>query len=404
MHPARRHRERFADGPARAEPGAERAEPRGVAREPEAEAKARIGQRVGRGAVEGEHAIDAEAVAAQVEASTPREGVHVEAEGRECGPDHVARIRAHGERVERSLGRVFCANGHVAARHGVRVSRDMQSSTIAALVTLVTLVALGCDAPRPAITGTVVDETFASAIVGDEYRILVRLPPGYDTDTARRYPLVVQLDATSFGPQFEVMAGVASDLAARGEIPEIIVVGVGYPYEAGFGERRGRWRDYQTRLSDGTPAGAEEFAAFLEEELLPALRVRYRTAPDAGTALSGHSLGGFFALVELYRGGEGDPPAFDRILAGDPSLGEDDFLLADLDAALAPDTRLPARVYLSAARYDGAVQRLYFDIVREALAARPEVILRAEVLETDHGGAIERSFQAGLLHAFGGRS
>jgi hypothetical protein len=162
-----------------------------------------------------------------------------------------------------------------------------------------------CDGPPP-ITGRVVTEDFASSTVGDTYRVLVRLPPDYDESPTRRYPVVYQLDATSFGPQFDVTAGYASELAARGGIPEAIVVGVGYPYDDETpNDRRGRWRDYTTRRMDDSAGGADTFLRFLAEELIPHIDAAYRTDPAVPRALFGHSLGGFFVLYAMLRTAEG---------------------------------------------------------------------------------------------------
>lgn len=271
---------------------------------------------------------------------------------------------------------------------------------LAALALAAALTACG-DSPPP-ITGRVLDETFESAIVGDTYRILVRLPPGYDDEPSLRYPVVYQLDATSFGPQFDITAGLASELAAEGEVPEVIVVGVGYPYEAGFGEPRGRWRDYRTELDDGSPGGAPEFLRFLREELLPYVDATYRTDVAAGRTLGGHSLGGFFALYSmLTTGAEAEPP-FARFVAADPSLGEDDAELFALEAELGAGA-LDARLHFSMARYTGAVQRLYFEALSERLAEHhPDLAMRAEILETDHGGAIQPAYRDGLRFVLGG--
>lgn len=276
------------------------------------------------------------------------------------------------------------------------------ASTIHQLVPLAAAAVLAaCGSDAPPITGRVVDETFESSIVGDTYRVLVRLPPGYDEDPSARYPVVYQLDATSFGPQFDITAGLASELAAAGEVPEAIVVGVGYPYEAGFGEPRGRWRDYQTEIDDDTPGGAAEFLRFLREELLPYVDATYRSDPAAGRTLSGHSLGGFFTLYAmLATAGEEEPP-FTRYVAADPSLGEDDAELFALESAL--DATLAGRLHFSMARYTGAVQRLYFEALTERFAERrPELELRPEILETDHGGAILPAYRAGLRFTLGG--
>lgn len=270
--------------------------------------------------------------------------------------------------------------------------------TVGLALTVFVLGLIGCNGP-PAITGEVLREDLYSERVGDTYRLLVRIPPGYDEAPDRRYPVVFQLDATSFGPQFDITAGHASELAEEGEIPETIVVGVGYPYDDETpNDTRGRWRDYTTIRSDGSPGGADLFLQFLSEELIPAIDETYRTDPSAGRALLGHSLGGFFALYAMFRTASDANPPFDAFVAADPSLTHDDNRLLFMEQELSGGALSPGlSLRLTIARYNGAVQRLYFEELSRRLEGDlPELRFEGEALETDHGGAIEPSFREGL--------
>ena len=264
--------------------------------------------------------------------------------------------------------------------------------------------ALAACGGRSAVTGTVEEFAMHSAAVGDDYRILVRLPPGYATDLAKRFPIVFQLDATVFGPEFDTMSEQASQLEEEGKIPEVIVVGVGWPYDGAALGERGRWRDFCLEYGDGTPAGANAFLQFLREELLPKVDANYRTDPSRGRALSGHSLGGYFSLYTMLETGlETDPP-FTRFIAGDPSISNDDWtLLSESEALSARTTSLPRSLYLLIARYDGAAQRIDFDELTSRLEAHyPDLRLGTHVEPTDHGGAIAPSFRNELEFVFGG--
>lgn len=258
------------------------------------------------------------------------------------------------------------------------------------------LLLLGCQS-GPAVTGDVADELLPSTNVGDTYRILVRVPPAYDP--SRLYPAVFQLDATSFGPEFEVTAGEASALEASGEIEEVVIVGVGYPYDDPLLDReKGRMRDYVTRVAEGEPGGAPDFLAFLEEELVPWVDARWSI--DTGRrALFGHSLGGYFSLYALLETqGAG---AFTGFVAGDPSTGWDDLRLFALEAAL-DGAELPAVGYMPTARFDGAVQTLLASELAARLEAHPGLTFEHRVLETDHFGALRQGFREGLVALFGG--
>jgi predicted alpha/beta superfamily hydrolase len=137
-----------------------------------------------------------------------------------------------------------------------------------------------------------------STIVKDQYRIYVALPDLYDADRAEKYPVVYLLDAdwyfdleTSAAPRIgNGVVGITDYLAQQGIIPEVIVVGVGYPTDDDFGPYRGR--DFH--------AAPQQFRQFLAQELHPAIEGRYNAASE-GRVLLGHSSGGYFTLHDLLR-------------------------------------------------------------------------------------------------------
>jgi len=65
----------------------------------------------------------------------------------------------------------------------------------------------------------------SSDIVGDQFKIWVALPKNY-ADTTKRYPVVYLLDANIF---FGLVTDTARLLQYGEEIPEIVIVGIGYP-------------------------------------------------------------------------------------------------------------------------------------------------------------------------------
>ena len=154
-------------------------------------------------------------------------------------------------------------------------------------------------------------EVIASARLGEDRAILVVTPDGYGSDTARRYPVLVLLDAND-APQFRAAVANAAFLASRDAIPPVIVVGI----------PNGKDRTHDmTPVARGaaatnfpTAGGAAEFAAFITDEVLPHVRAGYRTLPM--TMLAGHSFGGIFALHAAVN----RPTAFHGIIAMSPSL------------------------------------------------------------------------------------
>jgi hypothetical protein len=262
--------------------------------------------------------------------------------------------------------------------------------------TLVACVLLGCgEDPLPA-TGVLLVETFESAIVDDEYVLRVRLPPGYDDDPTAAYPLVIQLDPTYAGlEEYDITVGLISQHAAAGEWPETIVVGVDYhdPYL--------RDRDYVPSLPpdpEFAGDGADRFYRVLRDEILPHIESEYRIDAEQ-RVLVGHSKGAVFAWYATFRHAPPEPPMFHAVVAADAGL--DEYLFTYERWHAERSTSLPIRLYASRAVYNGAGQQIAFDAMIERLGDHDFVGLEfvSESLETDHGGAIVPSFEAGLAHA-----
>ncbi len=147
-----------------------------------------------------------------------------------------------------------------------------------------------------------------SAILKEDRTFRVYLPDSYGWATDRRYPVLYVLDGES---EFLHTAVSAGYLAAHGEIPELIVVGL---------DSTVRIRDFtQTDWAEAWVGGggAVHFKRFLSAELIPAIEKSYRT--DGFRALSGHSAGGQFALYCLAS----EPALFRAYFALSPSLDWD---------------------------------------------------------------------------------
>lgn len=277
------------------------------------------------------------------------------------------------------------------------------SNTRPFLVPLALLAA--CGAPVPPTSGRVEPtQRLRSTAVGADYDVIVRLPPSYDAEPTRRYPVVYQLDARFLG-ELETMNGHASELERTGAIPEVIVVGVSR--SEGEGDPAVRTADFAPPPLDPSSRSrgrADLFLSFLTEELGPRIDATYRTDP-ARRALSGHSLAGLFALYAFFS--PGPTPYFTHVLAGDPSTGEDRGVIFGYESALAEAASdRPGALYLTAGRFTGAVQIALVGELGERLASRgyPGLRLRVEVLDTDHGGAIAPTMIEGLVFALGGTS
>jgi uncharacterized protein len=178
----------------------------------------------------------------------------------------------------------------------------------------------------PVVIGETI--TIRSEILGEDRRVHVQLPAGYETDPVGVYPVLYVLDGEAPGP-FAYVAGLVGFLASGYQLPPMVVVGIPNtdrtrdlttPHDGP------RW--YKDILIDPdsvlhpnsarNTGGADAFLRFLTEELTPEIERRYRTAPFR--VLLGHSLGGLFVTRALLT----RPESFHAYVASSPSLSWND--------------------------------------------------------------------------------
>ncbi len=184
---------------------------------------------------------------------------------------------------------------------------------------------------------------------GVDHVLYLSLPRDYQ-QTTHSYPVVYLLDPDY---SFALAHNIVEHFVDRGDLPPMILVGVGYPGKSQdkVAYRRHRTRDYtpshtfeggygpafQT-LSGGGPA----FRDFFAKQLIPWIGKNYRTSDNR--ALVGHSYGGLFATYVLLT----TPDLFDRYLAVSPSYWYDQRLIFRLEQQAAEKLDdLAARVFLS---------------------------------------------------------
>jgi predicted alpha/beta superfamily hydrolase len=145
-------------------------------------------------------------------------------------------------------------------------------------------------------------QQFASQVEDEKHDFVVYLPPRYDAEPDRRFPVLCMQDGQNlFDPDtcfihgnYWRMGETADELIGTGEIEPLIIVGI---YNTG--EHR---IDEYTPVEDKRLGGgqADAYGQMLVEELKPFVDQTYRTLPgEANCALGGSSLGG---LVTLYLG------------------------------------------------------------------------------------------------------
>ena len=185
------------------------------------------------------------------------------------------------------------------------------------------------------------NRNLTSEITGRTYQISVALPRNYATSN-ETYPVLYAVDANG---EFGTVVEAARLLHAEKTIPELIIVGIGYPVGWFNNAIAPRAVDLTPTEDPGEGSGGEAsgFLEFIRQELIPLVELEFRAHP-AGRALFGHSLGGLFALYALLEG-EG---TFERVIAGSPSIYWDDRVILQRESAYAESHEsLPAQLFLS---------------------------------------------------------
>lgn len=185
-----------------------------------------------------------------------------------------------------------------------------------------------------------------------ERDVTVYLPPGYDKETRRAYPLLILQDGQNlFDPETSFIRGrtwrvaeTANVAIEAGEVEPLVIAGV-----ANGGERR---------LAEYTPSrdwkmgggDARKYGEMLLRELLPFLRSHYRLRDGReGTGVGGSSLGG---LVSLWLGLE-HPETFGKLAVLSPSVWWNHKYIVSYVNERAPELRERPRIWLDVGDAEG---------------------------------------------------
>ena len=207
-------------------------------------------------------------------------------------------------------------------------------------------------------------EQFISALIAEHHDLIVYVPPMYETEGERRFPVLYMQDGQNlFDPETSFIKGnywrmgeTADALIEAGAITPLIIVGI---YNAGV-----KRMDEYTPVEDSRLGGghADVYGRMLVEELRPFIDAQYRTLPGAeNCGMGGASLGG---LVTLYLGLQ-YPAIFSRLAVMSPSVWWRNRTILRTVAALASKPEL----------------RIWMDIgTKESTRAAPDARLLRDAL------------------------
>lgn len=252
-----------------------------------------------------------------------------------------------------------------------------------------------------------------SEIMNIDFELYIAFPFGYfRSDTT--YPVLFSLDANrSFG-LVNNMVNILN--MPHKEIPEILLVGIGYPIKGLEDWAIGRNRDFTPTndpeedkywvnlLSRMTgrddivviSGGAPKFLEFIRDELIPFIEANYRVSPS-DRAIMGFSKGGLFTLYTLFQ----YPELFKRYCAGSPSIWWDNSILFKYEEEYnANEDDLPVRLFLSNGSLESESMLSDMKKMSERLKSRnyPNLELNTHIFEDEthassYAGAISRALR-----------
>lgn len=191
---------------------------------------------------------------------------------------------------------------------------------------LVCLLYLSC-VPSASAYGRVECNTVPSKILDRSVPYCIVLPASFDTDKAKRFPILYELHGLGDNEQFLVHSGLwnlVEDLWEGGKLKEFLIA-----TPAGGASFYINSKDGKVRYED-----------FLLQEFFPFMEKRYRVSPGrANRAISGVSMGGYGALHLAFR----HPQLFSAVSAHSGALIEK--LPAFVNAPDSPRARVLGGVF-----------------------------------------------------------
>lgn len=174
-----------------------------------------------------------------------------------------------------------------------------------------------------ATTGTVFKAPFESELMGNSRKLAVYLPPSYEENPYKRYPVIFFNDGHNLFDTEDSFCGdtwqlreAMDTICCNGSIQEQIVVGI-YPLQREF--------EYlPTAGSQGNGGGADIYLDMIAQELRTCINAELRTT--GACAIAGSSYGGLISLYAWVT----RPNVFSVCGAFSPSLRFDNGVVVDI--------------------------------------------------------------------------
>lgn len=238
----------------------------------------------------------------------------------------------------------------------------------------------------PSRTGIIREHrAFESKILGNKRNLIVYLPPDYEKEPKRRYPVFYMHDgqnlmdgATSFIAGKEWRVDETAEALVRAKIIEpLIIVGID---NAGIARADEFLPTRSTFNGQAMGGKADAYGRMIRTEIMPLINQTYRTKTGPqNTWVGGASLGG---IVSLYLGFT-HPNVFGRIAAVSPSVWWDDREIVRRVNNL--PKKLPIQIWLDMGTAESASGVADCGLLRGALTSKGWVLGRDLTYFVDQG-------------------
>lgn len=214
---------------------------------------------------------------------------------------------------------------------------------------------VGCKKQNVLIKDNTKSYLINSNQTGEIYNLQILYPDNYDT--VAQYPVVCLLDGDWY---FNEMA----EIVNKKFTSDLILIGIGYK------TGNNRAKDFTFPADDmySNSGYANEFIQFINYELLPFIQLDLSIKPSELT-LAGHSLGGYFALYQLFQ--QDFPNPFDNIIAASPSLFWSEAYILDLEEEFYNNNdTLNKKVLITMGDLEGVTMNTMFDAFNDKIESR----------------------------------
>ncbi|ALZ75281.1 alpha/beta hydrolase-fold protein [Rheinheimera sp. F8] len=224
----------------------------------------------------------------------------------------------------------------------------MKNRTVKLMLAVMCFVHLHVFAAMP--LGQTEQFTLKSQLLLQPRELIVYLPADY-AQSKQQYPVLYITDGDIQGAH---TAGTVDYLSKFDLIPAMIVVGIVTPRQQRVEELT---LAQNSAAQSDKLAGADLMLAHLAQEIIPAIKSRYRTSDYQ--ALAGTSHGGQFAVNAAIK----RPGLFNGVIAISPSLYWNNNQMIDLAAAALKTQRISGRVFLSIANEEPVMTNAFQQLV-----------------------------------------